>query len=183
MIPIPSFWEQQLLTALLAKKGSTNLKRGRLFVSTCHQDITPPVSGQKSATKAMLALGLTHHHARVIQVPTQPTKAPSHALTAALAPTHLLLPPPKYVILVQQESIKKPPKLPFVFLLSLDTIKRGQLHKSSARQESTVKESTVKVELPSARNARKDGCKKVQVDGTVPYLPKETLSEAKDQQK
>ena len=126
----------------------------------------------------MLALGLTHHHARVIQVPTQPTKVLSHALTAVLAPTHLLLPPPKYVILVQQESIKKPPKLPFVILLIVDTIKRGQLRKSSAHPESTVK-----AESPSVIHAPKDGCKKVQVDGTVPYLPKETLSEEKDRQK
>ena len=112
------------------------------------------------------------HVSHVHQDSTHPAKARSHASTVALVPTHLLS-PPKYVILVHQEDIKKPPKLPLVFLLSLDIIKRGTPHKSSARQESTVKESTVKVELPSARNARKDGCKKVQVDGTVPCLLKE----------
>ena len=95
----------------------------------CHQDFTPPNQGQKSVTRDMLVLGLMHHHSSVIQVPTHPAEAQSHALTAVLAPTHLLLPPPKYVILVQQESIKKPPKLPLVFLLILDTIEWGQQHK------------------------------------------------------
>ena len=126
----------------------------------------------------MLALDLTRHQVSVIQVHTHPAKVPSHALTAVLAPTHLLLPPPKYVILVQQESIKKPPKLPFVILLIVDTIKRGQLRKSSAHPESTVKAESL-----SAIHAPKDGCKKVAVDGTVPYLPRETLSEEMDRQK
>ena len=80
----------------------------------------------------MLVLGLIHHHTHVIQEPTHPAKVPSHALIAVLVPTHLL-PPPKYAIRAHLEDFKKPPKLPLVFLLILDTIEWGQQHKYSVQ--------------------------------------------------
>ena len=96
----------------------------------------------------MLALDVTNHRENVIQVRTHPAKAPSHASTVALVCTHFLK-PPTYVILAHEEDIKRIRKLTSVILLTLDTIKRGTPHKSSARQESSAT-----VEQPFATAAK-----------------------------